>query len=477
MPTKLSFLPFLLIFSFYNYGQDSTIYSDSENIIEYEEVKEFEEKYRSIFEEQENEYEYSNGTEYSDIFDQAKNNNSNKENNITRRKKHNPSLQEMDSLWINELYNNNVYKEVYSDIENYDSENITFNKLSTETLISRLEVLNEKTPFNVEYNPILENVIKKYLKNRKQILERIISKSHYYFPLFEKELDQYQIPMEIKYLAVVESALIPRIKSSVGATGLWQFMYETGKMHRLKVNSYVDDRMDPLKSTKAACEYLTSLHKIFNDWDLALAAYNSGPGNVIKAIRRARGQKNYWNIRHYLPRETAGYLPAFLATMYLFEYAEEHGLKNNRPKYAYFETDTIKIKKKVTFKEISKAADIDIKELKFLNPTYKLGVIPKSTRNPHSLRLPVNKIANFIDYEDELYGLAKNREDSREKSIYHDYSKSDKFTYKVRRGDYLGKIAERFNVTIGLLKSWNNIRSNNIRVGQSLTIYNKKKKI
>jgi len=282
------------------------------------------------------------------------------------------------------------------------------------------------------------------------------------------------MPMEIKYLAVVESALIPRIKSSVGATGLWQFMYETGKMHRLKVNSYVDDRMDPLKSTKAACEYLTSLHKIFNDWDLALAAYNSGPGNVIKAIRRAKGQKNYWNIRTYLPRETAGYLPAFIATMYLFEFAEEHSIKKTPPKYAYFETDTIKIKKKVTFNEISKAINIDLKELKFLNPTYKLGIIPKSRTNPHSLRLPIDKIANFIDYEDELYGLADAREAKREKSIYHNYSKTDKFTYQVRNGDYLGKIAERFNVSVSLLRSWNNLRGNKIRIGQNLTIYNKK---
>lgn len=154
--------------------------------------------------------------------------------------------------------------------------------------------------------------------------------SQFYFPLFEQEFDNHDIPIEMKYLSIVESALNPKARSRAGATGLWQFMYGTGKEHGLDVNSYVDERSDPIKSTRAACEYLNRVYKIFNDWDLALAAYNSGPGNVNKAIRRSGGHTNYWNIRRNLPRETAGYVPAFLATMYLFEYAEEHGLKGKR---------------------------------------------------------------------------------------------------------------------------------------------------
>jgi len=448
----------LLIFS-----QDSTQSTDLEMEVEYEEVIEYEKRYHDLLEGQEYEYEYVNTGKGKE-----------KNNKYTHTKAHDHSIKKMDSLWKYELYNNNTYKELYSDITEYSNQNIDYKHLTSETLVSRLKILNEKTPFNIEYNPILENVIKNYLKNRSKTFERIIQKSYYYFPMFEKELDQYQIPMEIKYLAVVESALIPRIKSSVGATGLWQFMYETGKMHHLKVNSYVDERMDPLKSTKAACQYLSTLYKIFNDWDLALAAYNSGPGNVIKAIRRAKGKKNYWNIRNYLPRETAGYLPAFIATMYLFEYAKEHGIKSTPPKYAYFETDTIKIKKKVTFNEISKAVGIDKNELSFLNPSYKIGIIPKSTSDPYSLRLPLNKVANFIDYEDQLYELATTRENNREKSIYHGYSKSKKFIYKVQPGDHLSKIALKFNTSVTLLKSWNNLKSSKIRIGQKLTIYNKK---
>lgn len=385
------------------------------------------------------------------------------------------SFNEMDSIWKKNLYSSNLYNDINEEVINYDSENIDFNELPTKTLIERLEQLNEKTPFDIEYNPILENVIKKYLKKRRYGLEKIIRKSYYYFPLFEKELDHYNIPMEIKYLAVVESALIPKVKSHVGATGLWQFMYETGRMHDLKINSYVDERMDPLKSTKAACEYLKSLHKMFNDWDLALAAYNSGPGNVLKAIKRSGGKKNYWNIRHHLPKETAGYLPAFLATMYLFEYAKEHGLRKSNPKYVYFETDTVKVKKKVTFKEIATAIDIDIEELRLLNPSYKLNIVPKSSSNPYSLRLPINKMNDFITYEEKLYQLADNRNANKEKSMYYNYSKTDKFTYTVRSGDYLGKIANRFNTTISLIKSWNNLRSSKIKIGQKLTIYNKKK--
>lgn len=483
----------LLVLSFFQiFAQNSVHQTTNNSEVEYEEVEEFERKFKTIFEEQVFEYEYetlafsSTETEIDDVLDKKtiESKSPKRKLNSVRRiqniipttKDHHPSsLMEMDSIWKNELYSTNHYDEIFNDVKNYDSENIDYSHLTTETLISRLEALNEKTPFNIEYNPILENMIKKYLKTRKKSFGRIITKSRYYFPLFEKELDQYQIPMEIKYLAVVESALKPRIKSPVGATGLWQFMYQTGKMHDLKVNSYIDERMDPLKSTKAACQYLSSLHKVFNDWDLALAAYNSGPGNVIKAIRRAKGKKNYWNIRNYLPKETAGYLPAFLATMYLFEYASEHGLKPNQPKYAHFETDTIKIKKKVTFNEISKAIDIDVKELHFLNPSYKLGIIPKSSKSPYSLRLPLAKIADFISYEDKLYGLASARENSVEKSMYHNYSKTKKFIYKVRSGDYLGKIAQRFGTTITLIKSWNNLTSSKIKVGQNLTIFHKEK--
>ena len=217
----------------------------------------------------------------------------------------------------------------------------------------RLKKLDEKSPFNIEYNIGLENVIKSFLKNRRKSFERLLGVSQFYFPLFEEELAKNNIPLEIKYLAVVESALNPRAVSRVGATGLWQFMYQTGKQYGLNIDSYVDERSEPLKASQAASVYMNNMYKIFGDWDLVLAAYNSGPGNVAKAIRRSGGQQNYWNIRKNLPKETQGYLPAFLATMYIFEYHKEHGITPNKAVANLFATDTVAIKNHMTFKQIS----------------------------------------------------------------------------------------------------------------------------
>ena len=202
--------------------------------------------------------------------------------------------------------------------------------MSTELLKERLAAMDAKSPFNIEYNQGLENIIKSFLKNRKKSFERLMAISEYYFPIFEEALAKQNVPLEIKYLAVVESALNPKAVSRVGATGLWQFMYQTGKQYNLKIDSYVDERSDPLKACEAAAQYMTNMYKIFGDWDLVLASYNSGPGNVAKAIRRSGGQQNYWNIRKNLPKETQGYVPAFLATMYIYEYHKEHGITSKQ---------------------------------------------------------------------------------------------------------------------------------------------------
>ena len=220
-------------------------------------------------------------------------------------------VQKIEKRWYNEVYNNSLYDTLSNSVSNQSYEPIYYPELPTDTLKKRLAFLDAKSPFNIEYNPALESVIKRYLKSRKRSTETLINRSQYYFPMFEEVLDKYNLPLEIKYLAVVESALKPRAKSRVGATGLWQFMFATGKQYGLEVSSYVDERCDPLRSTNAAAKYLASLYKTFGDWDLALAAYNSGPGNVTKAIRRSGGYQNYWNIRPFLPSETAGYLPAF----------------------------------------------------------------------------------------------------------------------------------------------------------------------
>jgi len=229
-----------------------------------------------------------------------------------------PLAESIDQKWMEELYSTTLFDTIYRDVSGLKYDAVYYPELPTDTLKARLARLNARTPFNVEYNPGLESVIKSFLKNRHQSFERLMGLSNFYFPMFEREMDNYDIPLEMKYLAIVESALKPRARSRVGATGLWQFMFATGKQYGLDVSSYVDERSDPIKSTTSAAKYLAKLYQLFGDWDLALAAYNSGPGNVSKAIRRSGGYKNYWNIRPNLPRETAGYVPAFLATMYIF---------------------------------------------------------------------------------------------------------------------------------------------------------------
>lgn len=305
-------------------------------------------------------------------------------------------------------------------------------------------------------------------------MERMMTASQFYFPLFEQELDAHDLPLEIKYLAIVESALNPKARSRVGATGLWQFMYGTGKMYGLDVSSYVDERRDPVASTKAACAYLSKLYSIFGDWDLALAAYNSGPGNVNKAIRRSGGYENYWNIRPHLPRETAGYLPAFLATYYLFEYAEEHGLQRRNAERFYQTTDTVRVKEMITFDQISTYLPVSQDELKLMNPTYKLGIIPKIKGKSYYLRLPVQALGAFVANEDSIYSKARQDLASREKPLPDLVKAQDRIRYRVRSGDYLGKIAERYGVGVSQIKRWNGLRSDRLRIGQRLTIYPRK---
>lgn len=385
-----------------------------------------------------------------------------------------PKAATIDSLWKIELTNSDLFEKMQKSIREQDYEEVVYNELPTDTLKARLARLNARTPFNIEYNPILESVIKSYLKRNKQSMERLMALSSYYFPLFEQELDKYDIPLEIKYLAIIESALNPRAKSRVGATGLWQFMFTTGKMHGLDVSSYVDERMDPVRSTQAAAEYMASLYKVFGDWDLVLASYNSGPGNVSKAIRRSGGSTDYWQLRRYLPRETAGYVPAFLATLYLFEYAEQHNFQPSRPDVVYFETDTIQVKKLLTFDQISGVTGVDKEMLEFLNPSYKLDIIPFVDDEKYTLRLPRPATGKFVTNEAAIYNFAESELAETKKELPKYIETEDRIRYRVRSGDYLGRIAEKYGVGVSSLKRWNNLRGNSIRVGQYLTIYPRK---
>ena len=347
-------------------------------------------------------------------------------------------------------------------------------ELPTDTLKKRLAAINARTPFNVEYNPSLESVINRYLKRHKPTMEKLMAVSQFYFPMFEERLDKYDIPLEMKYLAIVESALRPRAKSRVGATGLWQFMFATGKMYGLEVNSYVDDRMDPIAATEAACAYLSKLYDIHGDWDLALASYNSGPGNVSKAIRRSGGYKNYWNIRQNLPRETAGYVPAFLATMYLFEYADEHGYTPEKAPVNYFATDTIHVKQTIALDQVSSIVGVPLEIVQFLNPQYKLDIIPVVKNKKYYVRLPIESVGKFVQNEAAIYAFAKAELDKREKPLPEVLTASSQVRYRVRSGDYLGKIANKYGVRVSQIKKWNNLRSNALKIGQRLTIYPRK---
>ncbi|RRQ50034.1 LysM peptidoglycan-binding domain-containing protein [Maribacter algicola] len=385
-----------------------------------------------------------------------------------------------DSLWLKELIANApLFEAIYEDVTTLEPDSTYVLDLNTDTLKLRLEKLNQKTPFNVAYNPSLENVIKSFLTRRRGLMQRMLTASQFYFPLFEQQMDNHNIPLEMKYLSIVESALNPKARSRVGATGLWQFMYGTGKMYNLDVTSYVDERSDPIKSTEAACKYLSKLYEIFQDWDLALAAYNSGPGNVNKAIRRSGGYKNYWNLRSYLPRETAGYVPAFLATMYIFEYAEEHGLKGQKVDRAYFETDTVHVKSLITFDQISELVGIGKEELKILNPSYKLNAIPYVDGKNYTLRLPISHMGKFVANEAAIYAHVEKELNSKESPLQELVKQAEEgeITYKVRSGDYLGRIADRYGVGVSQIKRWNGLRSNNLRIGQRLTIYPRKQPV
>ena len=372
-----------------------------------------------------------------------------------------------DSIWLEKLKETRT---LFTLIHETTGDNIE-KKVNKELLIDRFERINQKTPFQIADNPILEREIAKYLRGDATLIRRMLQLSAFYFPLFEQLLDENDLPLELKYLAIVESALDPKARSYVGAKGLWQFMYSTGKSFGLEVNNYVDDRSDPLKSTKAAAAYLKQLYRIFDNWDLALAAYNSGPGNVSKAIRRSGGYTNYWNIRPYLPKETADYVPRFYAILYLFEHAKEHGLSAESLERTYLETDTIHIKRSITFDHLAKELPITRDQLAILNPSYRMATIPYIEGKDYALRLPKALIGEFISAEGEVYALAKKQENALEKPLAALVSGPERLRYRVKSGDALSIIADRYGVSVKQIRSWNNLSGNIIRVGQRLTIY------
>ena len=378
----------------------------------------------------------------------------------------NPIVASFDSLLLSNLS--------FSDaLFSYDTaiEVSTSPVFSDSIYEARIQHLDTKTPIDLVYNPHVKQYINVYTKQRRQQMSRMMGLAAYYFPIFEEVLDQFNLPLELKYLALVESALNPKAKSWAGATGLWQFMYNTGKEYNLKVSSYVDERMDPFRATIAACEFFKKSYSVYGDWSLVLASYNSGRGNVNKAIRRAGGKKNYWQIRRFLPKETRSYVPAFIAVCYSMNYASDHKISSEKPRVLFREVDTIEVKHQIDFEYLSSSLDISIDELEFLNPAYKINVIPKVDGRTYHLVLPIDKMGVFVANEEEIYAHFIKLDNEKRKN-YPKYSEQDeRVVHRVKSGEYLGKIARRYGCSVKKIQQWNNLKNDNIRVGQRLVLY------
>ncbi|HAF29616.1 MAG TPA: lytic transglycosylase [Bacteroidales bacterium] len=335
----------------------------------------------------------------------------------------------------------------------------------------KIAELNNLTPIELEYNDRVRRYIDVYTIERREHLAKIIGLAELYFPIFEEMLDKYQLPLELKYLAIVESALDPRAISSSAAVGLWQFKINTSKMFDLEVNSYVDERCDPYKSTEAACSYLQYLYRIYNDWQLALAAYNGGPGVVRNAIERSGGKTDFWEIQPYLPAQTNGYVPAFIAVNYVMTHYEDHNIDPVPSEFIHINVDTVKINKASTFKRISEVTKIPIETLQFLNPSYKLDYIPKM-KYPATLILPEDKIRIFIRNEDAIYDESVAKKDFNEVvSEAGGTNGKIKITHEVAKGEYFHKIAIKYNCTIDDIRIWNSLPTNDLNVGQKLDVW------
>jgi membrane-bound lytic murein transglycosylase D len=355
------------------------------------------------------------------------------------------------------------------DISEYDMDSVKFeSNVPDEVYIERIRQMNSF--ITLPYNDIVKNYIILYSEKMPTKMANILGLSKYYMPIFEEILNRYDLPEELKAMAVIESALNPTAVSRAGAKGMWQFMYATAKMYGLHIDSFVDERLDPVKSAEAAAQYLQDSYEIFGDWNLAIASYNCGAGNVNKAIRRSGGKRAFWDIYPYLPRETRGYVPAFVGALYAMTYYKEHGIKPEAIEMPAH-VDTFKISKMLHLKQVSDLTGAPLDELKNLNPQYSHNIIPGNSKE-YILRLPYNYTNAFIDIEDSLY---RHKADEYFNPVtlkkIQDGADGERIVYRVKSGDYLGRIASRHRCTVAQIKRWNNLSSNNIRVGQRLVIY------
>ncbi len=329
------------------------------------------------------------------------------------------------------------------------------------------------TVIEMPYNSVVRKHIDMYLQKRRGLVESLLGLSAYYMPIFEEALEREGMPLELKYLPIIESALRPDATSRVGATGLWQFMLRTGRSMGLEINSLVDERRDPIKSSEKAARYLKSLYNIYHDWTLAIAAYNCGPGNVNKAIRRSGGKTDYWAIYPYLPRETRGYVPAFIAVNYVMNYYSDHNIcpvLTRRPLL----TDTIQVSARLHLQQVSDVLQIPMEEIRTLNPQYRRDVIP-GDNHPYTLVLPSQQVYAFIEAQDTIFAHNKElyaRRSTVEPSDYKDgYSSGGKSYHKVRRGETLSTIGRKYGVSVNKLRQWNKLGKNSVlQIGQRLIV-------
>lgn len=366
-------------------------------------------------------------------------------------------------------------------------------EVSDEVICQRLSKMNEMSPFHLDCNPITLSTIRFFARSRRSFAKIVLGRSALYFEMYEEMLAKYDLPIELKYLSVIESGLRPQVKSPAGALGLWQFMYGTGKMYGLKENSYIDERMDPVKETEAACKFLKKLYDIYGDWNLALAAYNAGPGNINKAIRRSGGKRTYWEVRPFLPRETQGYVPNFIAAAYLLHYHAEHNIVPAEAKLHYFQLDTMCLTKGIHMTTISSLIDWTTEDIKALNPIYKAQYIPYTEPN-QCISGPLQKIGKLVSMEDSLYALeaslynagkliplpVENLESANEEIVEAGKpveTPKEYLYHKVRSGETLTSIARKYGVTNNEIMKLNRLRSSRVALGKTLKIPNKAKPV
>ena len=359
------------------------------------------------------------------------------------------------------LHNYFLEKAFQIDCERTDSGAVYY---SDSVYMARLQSL----PYVMEmtYNKVVKSCIERYARCPKDVGYMLGIGNTYYFPMFEEALERHNVPLELKYLPVIESALNARAKSPVGAMGLWQFMVGTGKIYGLEVNSMVDERRDPRKASDAAARYLADLYKRYNDWHLVIAAYNCGPGNVSKAIRIANGKQNFWEIYPYLPRETRSYVPLFIAANYIMNFYEHHNMCPATPLFNYA-TDTVMISDRVHLQQIAEKVGISLDELKFLNPQYRYDIIPGNIK-PYPLVVPFEHVNSYALNRDSILA---HKPELAKREIKFEPSEGEVVYYKVKSGDTLGGIAKKYRVSVKNLQKWNKLSSTTIHIGQKLRIY------